>query len=196
MDERIRKFMEECDSAQGFQILTNADDAFSGMTASIVQEFTQEYPKKSILVFGLSESSLQTSRVAKANQALLIKSLQDSQVHYIPLYAPSTADLDTNTWSMNLDPKFDTLYQRSAYVAAAIESLTLPLRLNSCAQHKELNQLQTMMDYNSSSTNALVFGFPGYSDMHSCQQVVPTLPDGSWNWARDLTCESIGNVSS
>jgi hypothetical protein len=46
--------MEECDSPQGFQIMVNSHDGFSGIGAVAVERLAEDYPKKAQLVFGIS----------------------------------------------------------------------------------------------------------------------------------------------
>jgi hypothetical protein len=187
MDRRIRRFMEECDMAQGFEILAGADDAFSGLTASMVEELREEYGKKSILVFSLSSSSKHTCRTSLVNQSLLTKSLQEQFVFYIPLHAPHPQDLDSALWSSILDPRFDTMYQASGYLAAAIESITIPTRMSHQTRRKDLAELQAIMDYNGLSTSALVLGFPVLKQDLGFE--LTKGMKGEWSWARDLTLE-------
>lgn len=118
MDERIRKYMEECDSAQGFQIITSSDDGFSGASATIVETLREEYGKKSILVFGVAGES---TRMSQVNQTLLMNSMHENEAIYVPLHTPKA-------FSERLSPNLDSLYQTSAYLAAAIESITLPFK--------------------------------------------------------------------
>lgn len=58
-DENFRFFVEECDSLQGFQILTDIDDAFGGFTESLINEIRDEFAKTPILTYGLSDSKAQ-----------------------------------------------------------------------------------------------------------------------------------------
>jgi Tubulin domain len=128
MEEKVRKFMEECDSPQGFQVLADADDAFSGFTHSLLQEIRQEYAKKTVMVYSLSKSTRNQSVTGKVNQALLLNSVEEEGVIYVPIKLPSQADLNADSWSKYLSPQFETMYQQSGYVAAAIDNISLPFR--------------------------------------------------------------------
>jgi hypothetical protein len=55
-DENFRFFAEECDSLQGFQLLTNVDDAFGGFTEGLLNDIRDEYAKTPIITYGLSDS--------------------------------------------------------------------------------------------------------------------------------------------
>jgi hypothetical protein len=57
MDERVRRFMEESDSAQGFQIFADVETGFSGLASSAIESISEEYPKKSIFVYGIHSAS-------------------------------------------------------------------------------------------------------------------------------------------
>jgi hypothetical protein len=160
-----------------------------------VQELRQEYTKKDILFFALSESSNNTSKVAKANQALLMRSMQEECVQYVPLYAPDQSDLDSNSWSANLEPRFDTMYQRSGFLAAAIESVTLPLRVKNFGE-QELGNFSQALDYNSNLTCGLSLGFPIFSEKYGNSDFLGFQEDGSVPWARDLTLQATSNVNS
>lgn len=55
-DENFRFFVEECDSLQGFQILTDIDDGFGGFTEGLLNDIRDEFGKTSVLTYGLSDS--------------------------------------------------------------------------------------------------------------------------------------------
>jgi hypothetical protein len=55
-DNNLRLFAEECDSLQGFHILTDVDDAFGGFTEGLLHDLRDEFGKLSILTYGLSDS--------------------------------------------------------------------------------------------------------------------------------------------
>lgn len=49
-EECLRKFAEECDSLQGFQI-TFDNDAFGGFSSALLEDLRDDYPKASVLAF-------------------------------------------------------------------------------------------------------------------------------------------------
>ncbi len=203
MDDRIRKMMEECDSAQGFQVLVDADTGFSGLSASLIQDnLCTEYPKKTFLVYGISSSSSSSSRIAKANQALLMKSMMESGVLYVPIHAPSQLDfLGGDRWTHNLDPRFDTLYQSTGYISAAIDNISTPFHLPTSPASElvmGMGQLQAMLSCGSESVCGLALGFPRFNsekEYSSEKEIIFQSFGGNdgdfqFDWARDLTLES------
>lgn len=57
-DDNFRLFAEECDYLQGFQILTDIDDAFGGFTEGLIHDIRDEFAKIPVLTYGLSDSCL------------------------------------------------------------------------------------------------------------------------------------------
>ncbi len=92
LDEHVRFFMEECDSPQGFQLFADIQDGFSGLSASLLDMFRDDYPKKSIFTFGLGVAD-QTTFNVKLNEARALASLSESSSLYVPLYVPSKKHL-------------------------------------------------------------------------------------------------------
>ncbi|EDQ92359.1 uncharacterized protein MONBRDRAFT_4850, partial [Monosiga brevicollis MX1] len=45
-EDNIRWFLEECDSAQGFQVLADCGNGFSGLTAGVLEYLQDEYSQK------------------------------------------------------------------------------------------------------------------------------------------------------
>jgi hypothetical protein len=58
-EENLRFFVEECDNMQGFQILTDVDDAFGGFTEGLLNNIRDEFLKTPIITYGLSDSHAQ-----------------------------------------------------------------------------------------------------------------------------------------
>ena len=93
-DDRIRQLLEECDLPQGFQIFSELDDAFSGITSALLEHLQDELPKKSSLVFGLSNSKSRelgpmTINKFNINHAMLLSDMLEYNVAYFPIYVPS-----------------------------------------------------------------------------------------------------------
>ncbi|KAJ3041671.1 Protein misato 1 [Rhizophlyctis rosea] len=57
-EERLRYFVEECDSLQGFNLIADATNGFAGLSASITEYLQEEFPKNSILNVGLHDEQL------------------------------------------------------------------------------------------------------------------------------------------
>ncbi|KAI8902308.1 tubulin domain-containing protein [Globomyces pollinis-pini] len=195
MDDKVRKFLEECDSCQGFQIFATTDDGFSGLTSSMIEYIREEYDKKSILVFGINESSsyLETSmvnhRVQQVNQSLFLHSMRECEALYVPLHIPNTKDLDNTAWSLMLKSNFSSMYERTALVAAGIESLTLPLRLKESSNRLDMRDLHTLaFSTRYSNVSSLAMGVPHMSESEE-YNLSSKSNDLNLGWIRDLTLE-------
>jgi Tubulin domain len=133
MEDRIRKFMEEADSAQGFKVIADVNDAFSGFTSQVVQDLKDDYDKKSCFVFGIHapvhcEEAPEARKIREVNKALFMHDMLVSGPVYVPLNVPTSSDFKSNGWSKYLNTTFDTPYLWSAYLAAGIETMTMPFR--------------------------------------------------------------------
>jgi hypothetical protein len=53
LDRDFRLFAEECDQMQGIQVITSADDAWSGFAAEYISQLRDEYGKVGICTWGL-----------------------------------------------------------------------------------------------------------------------------------------------
>ena len=63
LDRDVRRWAEECDQMQGFQVFAGADDAWGGFASRYVESLRDEYGKTSIWFWGLEESVGRGSRV-------------------------------------------------------------------------------------------------------------------------------------
>lgn len=132
-EDRLRLFMEDSDLAQGFQIFCDVEDGFSGLGSRIIQEINEEYPKKSCFVFGVPAIALECEspemkRVKELNKALFMHDMLTIGSLYVPLSAPTANDLLIEALSQNLKSKFESPYLWTSYLAAAIDTITMPFR--------------------------------------------------------------------
>ncbi|KAJ3094330.1 mtDNA inheritance, partitioning of the mitochondrial organelle [Physocladia obscura] len=110
LDNRIRFFLEECDNPQGIQVLSDVSNGFSGFTASCLESLREDVGKLSITVFGVSDDCDGViNSVQNFNEALALANISKSASVYIPL---------------------QSRYQWTAALAVAIDTITLPMRLN------------------------------------------------------------------
>lgn len=131
LDRDVRLFAEECDSLQGFQVFSGIDDAWGSWCSTYVDALRDEFGKKSIWLWGLeNDSEMQrTKRIAaKANAARSLCAMKDlvnasmslsTRVEHLPSYIK----MQGNEW------------YRSGLLAAAVESVTLPIRLRQMEGH-------------------------------------------------------------
>ncbi|KAI9098221.1 Misato segment II tubulin-like domain-containing protein [Phlyctochytrium arcticum] len=140
LEDRLRFFVEEADSLQGFNIMADATTGFAGVTAAILDYVQDEFTKKSTITFGIhepyaSDASQKSRTIYDINSSLLLETAGRTSSLYFPLYSPTRADLNRQGWSQFLKTEFSTLYERSAYLAAAIETALLPVRTKRNAYH-------------------------------------------------------------
>ena len=121
-DDKVRLMLEKCDAGQGFQIITNVDDGFTGFSMSIIQKLDDELSKLSKVVFGVSNSKDQLGfsdldqRIAYLNQGIFLTEILDYNASYFPLNLP------------NLNLK---LYEKVERVGLGLASVSSPIRLPS-----------------------------------------------------------------
>jgi len=126
LDRDIRLFVEECDSMQGFQIFAGVDDAWGGWTERYIDSLKDEFGKKGIWVYGIEDERAATreKRIArKANAARSLSQISDLASAYVrlstlPCRLPRYVQLDE-----------ESEWECTALMAAAVESVTLPMRL-------------------------------------------------------------------
>ena len=73
LDENLRKALEQCDSLQGFNVVTDIDSGWGGFTASMLESIRDELPKKAIFTWGFNEPEYFTQLSRQKGQALLNK---------------------------------------------------------------------------------------------------------------------------
>ncbi|XP_065216206.1 protein misato [Planococcus citri] len=143
--DKCRIYAEECNYLQGFQVLFDCVDGFSGLTISAIEYLQDEYSSKSI--FGIpniasfyENSTVNQSLIRTINGALSFAELSDFSVPFVPL---STA---TEFWYEpasprkfnNINYKHNLWYHSSALLASYLDSMSLiyrkrtnPIRLSS-----------------------------------------------------------------
>ncbi|KAK5074958.1 hypothetical protein LTR64_001163 [Lithohypha guttulata] len=129
LDRDVRLFVEECDSLQGFQLYSGVDDAWGGWCSRYVDALRDEFGKKSVWVWALEDNEEQQreKRIAsKANAARSMSGMRDLVNGYIGLSSrpenlPGYTRLGKSEW------------ESTGLIAAAVESVTLAMRLRSDA---------------------------------------------------------------
>ncbi|KAK5649088.1 hypothetical protein RI129_003980 [Pyrocoelia pectoralis] len=140
--DKIRNYIEECDSFQGFHVTLDATNGFSGLTSSCLEYINDEYERKSILAFPVIPSHYVDSEderrplkdsICVLNLALAFEMLQEKSSLFVPLCTGS------NGWRKPGEPrKFyhvsynsTSNYHTSAILASALDTITLKHRLKS-----------------------------------------------------------------
>ena len=124
MDRDVRPWAEESDHMQGIQIFANDDNAWAGFASRYIEALRDEYGKLPIWLVGVGESRADDTRAKRAMKALnaskLICDLSDSL--FVPVTVPSVLP-------PYVEMDRQSPWQRSALLATAVESATLPSRL-------------------------------------------------------------------
>ncbi|TPX34804.1 hypothetical protein SmJEL517_g02647 [Synchytrium microbalum] len=199
IDDRIRSFLEDCDSLQGFQVLTDVNNAFGGLTTSIMEALLDDMPKTTFMTFGVSETKdpvvgnlqdYQKRMFENVNQIQCLRYLKDTSSIYIPVSSPLQSELDPNGWSRYLNPKFNLRYHSSAYLASLIETATLPFRTFTNPLY--IYEAAPMVSSNQSTKIAAICGSLPLRQIHDDATLRKLLsynpmPGFKFNWFRDVT---------
>ncbi|KGL85914.1 Protein misato 1, partial [Charadrius vociferus] len=138
LEDRLHFYVEECDYLQGFQVLCDLHNGFSGVGAKVTELLCDEYSGKGILTWGLTpvtsnggDSQKNVYRVM--NTALGIARLSSHSSLFCPLSLRGALGLKPQppvTFPyINYDASLN--YHSSAILAAALDALTAPYRLSS-----------------------------------------------------------------
>ncbi|KAJ1266068.1 hypothetical protein BS78_08G122700 [Paspalum vaginatum] len=131
MNERLRFFVEECDHIQGLQFIVDDSGGFSSVAAQYLESIADDYTNTPVLLYCVRNPvSYGSPRNQREN---ITRSLHDavslSKLSYycnlmVPIGLPSLSYL-----SPLLSIKDDKHFHSSAICAAAIHSVSVPLRL-------------------------------------------------------------------
>ncbi|EGD73510.1 hypothetical protein PTSG_05214 [Salpingoeca rosetta] len=153
-EDRVRAYMEECDTPYGFQIVADADTAFAGIAAGAIQHLRDEYGRKGIMCYAahspghslgydaatahpeLDEEHQAAKTAAHAQHRLrsaayLMYECMQYGATYIPLSTHDAWRDGSPRAFLRLDVDYSSRYHTSAIMAAAIDTATLPYRLHS-----------------------------------------------------------------
>ena len=199
MEDQVRKFMEETDNAQGFQVIVNTFDGFGGLAVSLLEDLQQEYSKKARIVFGLNgdtnSNDVQQQLVYDANQSICLRELNSIATMYIPMRHPTRSQIiaghnNSQSWASLVQP-FNNVYEWSGYLAAAVDTVTLPFRLKS--SYLDMHDMSALMNPKCDSaltgmSFALPFPLP-VNRQTSLESLLRT--DGQkFNYGYDLTLQT------
>ncbi|KAM6037836.1 protein misato homolog 1 isoform 2-T2 [Theristicus caerulescens] len=138
LEDRLHFYVEECDYLQGFQVLCDLHNGFSGVGAKVTELLYDEYSGKGILTWGLTpvtsnEGDFQKNFYRLMNTALGIVHLSSHSSLFCPLSLSGSLGIKPQppvTFPyINYDASLN--YHSSAILAAALDTLTAPYRLSS-----------------------------------------------------------------
>uniref|UniRef100_A0A8D0HKW2 Protein misato homolog 1 n=1 Tax=Sphenodon punctatus TaxID=8508 RepID=A0A8D0HKW2_SPHPU len=138
MEDRLHFYVEECDYLQGFQVLCDLHNGFSGIGARVKELLSDEYAGKGILTWGLtpvipSSRDSQKDFYRLMNTVLGIVHLSSHSSLFCPLSLNGSLGLRPGSPislpHVQYDPSLN--YHTSALLATALDTLSTPYRLHS-----------------------------------------------------------------
>ncbi|KAJ8386475.1 hypothetical protein AAFF_G00169450 [Aldrovandia affinis] len=136
LEDRLHFFVEECDYLQGFQVLCDIADGFSGLGSKVTELLHDSYGGRGILTWGLAPVNHPDTSPVKEfyhlmNYALATVNLANHSSFFCPLTLRGGLGIrPTSPVSfphLNYDPTL--WYHSSAVLALALDSLTVSYRL-------------------------------------------------------------------
>ncbi|KAK4884183.1 hypothetical protein RN001_000454 [Aquatica leii] len=140
--DKIRNYVEECDSFQGFHITLDATDGFSGLSSSCIQYIEEEYEKKPILAFPVIPSHYSDDKGIMSephfpnsfrvmNLAFCFDALNEHSSVFVPLCTGSDGWIQPRTKIEFNHVTYDhkLYYHSSAILAAALDTFSLRYRM-------------------------------------------------------------------
>uniref|UniRef100_A0ABM0MAX4 Protein misato homolog 1-like n=1 Tax=Saccoglossus kowalevskii TaxID=10224 RepID=A0ABM0MAX4_SACKO len=198
IEDRIRFFTEESDQLQGFQFSVDTFDGFSGLGCKLVEQLSDEFSSKSIITFATSPAHFPNSTTIEDSQRVINSVLSyDGLCNHsslcLPLCVSSTLwrqpGLATNFPNLIYDANLN--YHSSAILAMALETATLPYRLeNNCIQMstitdalstmgRKLSSLSVSLPVPLSTDSSLAEMFKHYTDLSPWQPITPYCSQAS-----------------
>lgn len=143
--DRMRQYLEECNSCQGFQVLFDAVDGFAGLSVRCLEELADEYGKSMLAVpivppqvrdFQNCDSQMSTT-IRIVNMALTYGALIEHSSMFLPLSTMGNCwrDLREPRSFPGVSYKGDNLYQTSSILATYLDTISLRYRLMQSQTH-------------------------------------------------------------
>ncbi|KAI8618705.1 tubulin domain-containing protein [Chytriomyces sp. MP71] len=132
LEDRIRFFLEECDSPQGIQVLADVSNAFAGFTAACLESLREDVGKMCVTVFGVSDDcDSVTEPVKNFNEALALARVTEFSSLYVPVRKPRSGKpyRGSDFGGFGVKSNLQSRYHWTACLAAAIDTITLPTRV-------------------------------------------------------------------
>ncbi|CAM2108434.1 protein misato homolog 1 isoform X4 [Caretta caretta] len=201
LEDRLHFYVEECDYLQGFQILCDLNNGFSGVGAKVTELLHDEYSGRGILTWGLTPVIHNVGVSWKdfyrlMNTVLGIVHLSTHSSLFCPLSLNGSLGLKPEAPVTLPYVHYDASlnYHSSAILATALDTLSAPYRLHS----SQFSMVQLADAFNSSGRKVVAAGaavpFPmAYGQslpdaLCSYQLAVPWTPLSSCGEQKDSCC--------
>ncbi|XP_030378129.1 protein misato [Scaptodrosophila lebanonensis] len=138
--DRIRLYVEECDGLQGFQLLFDIDDGFSGLATKCLEHLNDEYSRASFVVplhyprnLSYAQADTRTSHnIRVVNAVLSYNHLSDYATMFTPLSTLESIWRNNTLKSRHMPGlhwQADNLYQTSAVLGSYLDTISLSYRM-------------------------------------------------------------------
>ncbi|TRY97389.1 hypothetical protein DNTS_032904 [Danionella cerebrum] len=141
LEDRLHFFTEECDYLQGFQVLCDLTDGFSGVGSKVTELLRDSYGGRGILTWGVAPVNHPDTSSVTALQQMMNCALGTLQMaNHSSLFCPLTLrggfsrrpPPPTAFPLLHADPLLR--YHSSSVLALALDSMTVPYRLRQNAE--------------------------------------------------------------
>lgn len=141
--DRVRQYIEECNNCQGFQLLFDATDGFSGLSVKCLEHLSDEYGKSSLVVpifspnqtkYGAHVDETMADSIRILNTALTYGHVIEHSSLILPLsvMARNWRKIEQPRHFPYFDYDANNLYETSAILATYLDTMTLRYRINGC----------------------------------------------------------------
>ncbi|XP_063704556.1 protein misato [Culicoides brevitarsis] len=154
--DKIRNILEECDFCQGFQVLFDVFDGFSGLATKCGEHLNDEYGKTLFCVPIFAPTAREfkncddpmSDSIRLMNIALTFSQLSESSAFFIPLSTMSRVwrAIEQPRAFQNLDYHPENYYQTASILATYLDTLSLRYRLRYPSGGSYLSHLCTDMN--------------------------------------------------
>ncbi|KAI4466956.1 mitochondrial distribution regulator misato [Holotrichia oblita] len=185
--DKIRNFVEECDSLQGFHVILDGNNGFSGLGSNCIEHLKDDYDRKSVLAIPVlpsyyndysneTDEEQRTSQIKDSirviNSALSFTDLAESSSLFVPLCTSKDGwrqpGLKREFNHVQYNDKL--MYHTSAILASALDTITLKYRLRE--GHYSLSDLCADLNLHNRKLAAaslcLPFSFNEGADLIEC----------------------------
>lgn len=141
--DRVRQYIEECNNCQGFQLLFDATDGFSGLSLKALEHLNDEYGKSSMVIplfspnqtkYGSHVDEAMADSIRVLNTALTYGNLIEHSSLILPLsvMARNWRKIEQPRKFPHFDYDAHNLYETSAILATYLDTMTLRYRVTDC----------------------------------------------------------------
>ncbi|XP_063295614.1 protein misato homolog 1 isoform X1 [Pelobates fuscus] len=152
IEDRLHFFIEECDYLQGFQLLCDLHDGFSGLGAQMAEFLHDEYPGRGILTWGTcpvqsGERNMHKAMFQMMNVIMGLVKMSSLSTLFCPLSLNSSLGRrpgpPTSFPHLLYNPALQ--YHSSSILAIALDTITAPYRVP--ASHLSMQDMAESLNF-------------------------------------------------